>query len=426
MKFNLYLVSLAIALCISLFFACTSELELPPSPDEYVEPPSSSVSQDYCVSDTEKQCLPAPEDGHCSDGWHLLSYCPYNNSSSSNTGSSSSNNIGSSSSSDNSSSSNSIILVTGDFDFRLFGNSASSNRIYFLNTTNVYVSITEGGNGKLLSTLAITDAAAAAGCDDDIAYKITGGGLTDADIPVSRPPAPSPTGLRFTEPGEITAVAVVTCNDEEIILKEVTARVVPDPTLTACPAQILPSTYVAKTKKEYVKDIISVRDDLGERCGDVTYALGTSPTTSPDSDSLSFASNTIPTGQRDLTITASVQCTGVTVPSRSCPVSVFVANNYIKFEDIDVRKPFSTGTTVIELLDTYGSGPNPPSADKFGCGSPSISSVQFKLNNGAGQTIGSWKEVQISTYPPDYKTNGNRILVEMIGGTAECLVATWP
>lgn len=399
MKFNLYFISLAIALCISLFFACTSELELPVHPDNYVEPSSSSVSQDWCVSDT--QCRPAPVDGHCDDGWNLASYCSYSSSSSGNTGSSSSNNVGSNSSSsgDNSSSSSSIILATGDFDFRIFSNDNKSGRIYFLNTTNVYVTTNaNGGNGKLLSTLTKTAAAIAAGCGD-IAYKITGGGFTNENVPISKQPAePSPTGLIFTESGEITAVAVITCNDEEIIWGEVTARVVPDPTLTACPAQILPSTYVAKTKKEYVKDLISVRDDLG-RCSDVTYALGTSTTIS--TDSLNFAAYS--GQQNNLNITARVTCNGVTAALApvSCPISVFVADRYIEFVECKKTKEattptytFSTGTTIFDYRCQ-----KPDTEYYIKCSAASTTPVFTLEAEGYTKTTSSWGGANLPGYP---------------------------
>jgi len=417
MKFNPYLISFALVLCISLFFACTSDLGLPPSPDKFVEPSSGSVSQDWCVSSVMGLCQ-LPVDDHCPAGWDLTSYCPYNSSSSSNARSSSSNNVGpnSSSSSNEVSSSSSFIDLglIGDFEFRNFDYSSGSSKIYFLNTGNMHSSTTgAGGSGKLYNTLKITNAVAA-NCDTAITIEATIGS-TIINIPFVTPPLTS----QVTVPGELTAHAVATCDGKKDTLRTTTATVVSDPTLTDCPAQILPSKYVAKTKKEYVKGLISLRDNYG-RCNDVTYTPGN------NADSLNFA-NLAGLQTPSLNVTASVQCNGgVTVTPRNCPVSdVVVADNYFKFNHIDdPKESISLGTTVIELLDGYGDGGDKV-ADKFGCNSDGGTKNKYKLNNGAFVDVGSWKEVQISAYPPSYKENGNRFLVEATGGNLKCIVAEW-
>jgi len=418
--FSHYMLFIAV-LCISLFFACTSNIELPLSPDEKFGVPSSgSVLHYWCVSEDLRQCQ-EPVDDHCpDDSWNLVSNCRFNSSSSSNTGSSSSNNVGpnSSSSSDEvSSSSSSIDLgLTGDFEFRNFDYSKNGNRIYWLNTGNMHSSTTgAGGNGKLYNTLKITNAVAA-NCDTAITIEATIGS-TIINIPFVTPPATS----QVTVPGELTAHAVATCDGKKDTLRTTTATVVSDPTLTDCPAQILPSTYVAKTKKEYVKGLISLRDNY-ERCNDVIYAPGN------NADSLNFAA--LPAGPQtpSLNITASVQCTGgVTVTHKNCPVSgVVVADNYFKFDhEGGTKESISNGTTVIEVLDGYdkiqggviiGKAP----VTRLGCELNPAGSGELSIKINGGATITNyWVEATL----PAYATNGNRILLEKITPSpAVCIV----
>jgi hypothetical protein len=211
MKFNSYHVFLAVLLCISLFFSCTSNIELPPHPDSFVEPGGSSSSLTYNSSSNEE--------------------------SSSSTGSSSS-------SSPDIPSSSSIPEpeITGFFEFRNFDYSSSSSKIYFLGTSI---------SSKIHNTLAIinTDEAEC----DAIVIEVTGGGLTGM------------TGV-VIETGEISASAVATCHGEKITLQTATATVVSDPVFSEC---ALPSTYVYKS--ESVKNLVTVENNYG-RCANIEYA----------------------------------------------------------------------------------------------------------------------------------------------------------
>lgn len=382
MKTLFHCIPLAAVLCVSLFFACSSDLELPVSPDKLV----------MCAYEEEKVCGPL-DNGKCHDGGKLVQACPYGSSnsgdgSSSSGGGGSSSSIGGSSSSGGASSSSGNYIspeIEGDFKFR-HPDYDSSSIIYYLGTNNMYVSATpssEGGLGKLYnSPLKITNADEA-GCGD-ITIEVTGlEGLTTMP---TRTEAPA----TVSQPGKIIAYAVAICAGKKDTLRIDSATVVPDPTFSEC---IFPSTYVWKDEH-----LVEVNNTYG-RCTDATY---------------SPAAYTV--GQ-----TSIIASCGTHTKTCSLP-GVIVATNHIKLNSIDTqRELFSTGTTVIELLDDYDG----KVADKFACGTKT-GTPQFKLNNGALQSVGSWKEVQISAYPPDYRTNGNRVLVEITGGTAECLIATWP
>jgi len=98
--------------------------------------------------------------------------------------------------------------------------------------------------------------------------------------------------------------------------------------------------YVAKTKKEYIKNLVSVVDDFG-RCKGVKYTLtqtgggpGAGNFASITGDSISFATSSS-SGQRTLNITARDTCsiisgtTTTTIPlSKSCQISVYLAEDY--------------------------------------------------------------------------------------------------
>jgi hypothetical protein len=198
----------------------------------------------------------------------------------------------------------------------------------------MHVSSTPTGTSQLYNSLSITNSEAAL-CGQ-ISIEITGGGLTSI--------AGEPNQTRTAAIGTITAKAVATCNGAKVELATATATVVDDPILTACPTPTLPFNYVAKTKQEPVSGLISLDHNYG-RCGNVAYALGSSSST----DFLNFAAYS---GQQNLNVTASVSCaSGVTVTSRSCPISVFVADRHIEgFIECNETPHFSlsTGTTIFE------------------------------------------------------------------------------
>jgi len=345
MKFFPYYMVLAIAFGISLFFACSADLELPVDPDHFVE----QGPQGYCVYDGIEGCFPL-ENGQCLDGGHKVTSCP--NSSSSEEGSSSSAALNNSSSStggsssggysSSSSSSSGLIpppkINDGFFGFRNFDYDSSGSKIYFLKTNNMYESHTEDGNSKFFNTLDITNKVEAK-CDS-IKTEVTGlKGYTSMPIP--------PTPAVVDTVGKIIAYAVVTCNGKKDTLATDTAMVVDDPVLVGdCPSLPL---HVAKGKKEFVEGI-SLKDNYG-RCGAVNYTLG--GTSSPDSITIS---NIGPSGTQSLSIVAGVSCSStpsVTVAPKQCPTSVFVADRYIGVVTCGETAPntftLSTGTNLFEF-----------------------------------------------------------------------------
>jgi hypothetical protein len=82
--------------------------------------------------------------------------------------------------------------------------------------------------------------------------------------------------------------------------------------------------YVARTKKESIKDLVFVENDNG--CEAITYTLESS--SSAIGDSISFATYSLG-AQPTINITAKTQC-GSTALTTTCPISVFVAEEYIK------------------------------------------------------------------------------------------------
>jgi hypothetical protein len=80
---------LAVVLCAMLPFSCSTGIDMPKSPAEFTEPAapgtsssgggssSSTTFYDYCVFDTEGECLDGPID-ECPPGGTLGNSCPYN------------------------------------------------------------------------------------------------------------------------------------------------------------------------------------------------------------------------------------------------------------------------------------------------------------------------------------------------------------
>jgi len=91
--------------------------------------------------------------------------------------------------------------------------------------------------------------------------------------------------------------------------------------------------YVAKTKKEYIGDLVHVENDF-DRCEKIKYTLsGSSSITipaAPNDTIINFVSaSSVPSSssERSLTIKASVQC-GTQTITKDCPIKVVVADNY--------------------------------------------------------------------------------------------------
>jgi len=154
---------------------------------------------------------------------------------------------------------------------------------------------------------------------------------------------------------------------------------------------------VAKTKKEYLGDLVSVVNDY-DRCENVVYTLANSgnPNTMPliSGDSINFANYPSSSGTRTLNITASVTCTGFTVAPRTCPVPIeVVADKFAKIETCDnPRVKVGPVTTVVEISCIKNEEP----AKNFGCdnqeGSVFKQNDVFTLNGeNAGPKTQEWQ-----------------------------------
>jgi len=381
MKFNSYYIPLAVVLCISLFFACTSELELPVSPDKVL-----------CAYGNEKRCSSPPSDGKCRDGGELVQRCPYNSSSSggegnSSTGGSSSDTGGSSSSTGSSSSrgsSSSIsLVVTGHFEFRNFDyHDEVEKDVYYLGTKeNMYQSNDPDGHSQFFSNLEITNAPA-----DCSPIKIEVDGLGDlTEMPTVTDEYPT-----ISEPGIITATAVVNCASGRVVLKRAFATVVPDPTFECK----LPSIYVYRN--ETIKNLVTTVENNYGRCTDTDIRY--SPDHYPSSAS------TTPTQ-----FTVNVSCgPSITSPCSELTIDA-VASNYIKFNAAKRDTSVSTGSTVMELPIDGVKFPH-----KIQCESNSVK-FSFYVNKDPVTTDENWVQAPLDS--AQYLHNGNRILFETGQGT---------
>jgi len=388
MRLYPYYILLAIAFSITLFFACTPELDIPVDPDHFVEQTVCPEVDGWCDNKAGK-CY-RPECGKCNltDVW--VPDCPYVSSSSKGSSSSVSGSSGSSSSSVASSSSSLAINVTGSFEFRNPDYDSSGSKIYFLKTDSMFASSTVS-TSKLLNSLVITGSTCT-----PITIEVTGtAGLTT--MPTSNP-STSP----VTKDGGIRATAVTTCNGEKIILKTDSATVVPDPTFSdEC---ILPSYYVYKN--ETVKDLVTVEDIYGRcKASGITY----SPSTYPSS---------VSTTAQNFSTTASC---GPATKTCSWTSKIIVASNYVEFLKKDTHYKVSSGSTVIQMPITD------PLQNRLGCeyANPpgGTANIVFKLtvngfevnqNGNQNWWVNSFK------FEPTYTTNGNRILFETQNNGLEC------
>jgi len=94
-KFRHFFMPLAAFFCISLFFSCSSDVEMPPPPDNPIS--SSAQVWSYCVYPEIEMCYPGSYSACPSIGGELRDDCPYSSSVQSSSGGS---NVGNSSSSE--------------------------------------------------------------------------------------------------------------------------------------------------------------------------------------------------------------------------------------------------------------------------------------------------------------------------------------
>jgi len=319
----------------------------------------------------------------------LLEGCPVVSSSS----------AGGSSSSHSSSSSGPHIpepIVTGEFVFRNFSYSSGSSGVYYLNTS-MHTSANDVGTSNLHNSLVISNKNDAI-CGD-ITIEISGGGLT------SIPGVPNQ--IYTSAEGQITAIAVATCNETRKELKTATATVVPDPVWTCS----LPSSYIHKD--ESITNAVSIEHNY-DRCNNGTAAYSLDGTTF--AASLNLASRA---GQT-LNITSRLQCSGVQQQKACSPTPIYVAENIQSIGHTNNFSVSSNGGTII-VISFSGVLPH-----KVGCNGgawangcvdtqdmPILNTHcgYFSFNINKTQVLGRyWGDTSLDI--ENYSNNGNRILFE--------------
>jgi len=227
--------------------------------------------------------------------------------------------------------------------------------------------------------------------------------------------------------GTVEAVAVATCNGKEVELKNVTATIVANPSLSDC---VLPSTYLHKG--DILTNLATINDNYG-RCT-VDYDVASF---SPSSSSVSKppVGATLPLTNysgKTITVRAQAKCTGVTTtPSpKNCPATAAaVAENYVQFtkdDDSNPKELFSKGFTVIGMKMTITqTGIGCEYSDSNQNGKPN---VVFYITTPAGR-VGSegsptgkqpWWTTLTPMLPANYTSNGNRILFETQNEGLQC------
>ena len=390
---------LLLALFVVLFFACSNDgLDVKTPEKQFcsvVEQGQSkcySVSKEICdalVGTVVESCTPeiSSSSAEVIGGESSSSGEVDGSSSSGEVGdSSSSGEVGDSSSSDGDGDSSSSVVVGsssssdsvptprangGSISFRRFDYSSSSSTIYFLGTNNMYVSTSNPGDGKLFNNNLAIENAVDAKCGD-ITFEVTIGNGSPVTMPTASP------GLPVNTPGEITAKAVATCNGKKYELAEATATVVPNPSFSDCnPA---PQKYVYRG--EAITDLVSLNYNYN-RCGNITYSPATYSSSS---------------GDLSRNITASVSCSSSSSVTRSCPVSVFVADRNIGgFVECGKDFTLTNGTTVFE----YRCGED-GTQYYIKCSSDD---ANFKLSaDGFTETTSTWGGANLPGYPDPYPT----------------------
>ena len=302
-------------------------------------------------------------------------------------------------------------IVSGVFEFRNFNYSSSSSKIYFLPANNMYVSSSPppSGQGKLYSTLAITNAVDA-DCGN-ITVEVTGGGLP-AIMPSAQP------GETANIAGDITATAVANCNNVKKELAVATATVVPNAAFGDC---VLPSIYVYRN--EPVRDLVVVENNYG-RCPTIRYT----PQNYPNSASSNATTFSTTASCQGGTLTGNRVCSGL---------SINVAQNNLQINHTNFFSA-SSGSTVIEIdlpvlpekigcrggqwvngcIDSLPGGNDPPALSTH-CGYFSF------LINKVSVPGRYYADTEIDA--ASYSNNGNRILLESNQGViTECQIITPP
>jgi len=172
--------------------------------------------------------------------------------------------------------------------------------------------------------------------------------------------------------------------------------------------------YVAKTKKEYIGDLVSLKGNT-DGCGNITYALTQqSNSISITGDTISFA-GVSSSSSRTINIRASVQC-GTGAPlTKECSIDVVVADNFAKIETChNPRVPVGPGKTTVEI--TCSDGNTPAQTIGCDCASPPNTNTDdwsatnmFTVNGTKAQGSGCWATAPI---PAAVVVGINRVLIE--------------
>jgi len=198
------------------------------------------------------------------------------------------------------------------------------------------------------------------------------------------------------------------------------------PTLSDCSSF---PYYVAKTKKEYIGDLVTLEGNTNG-CEKITYTLSGSSSISITGDSISFTSaSSVPSSssERSLTIKASVSCGGTQPLTKDCPIKVVVADKFAEMKSCVSGEAdkisIGSGSTIFEVSCVNSSG---SPVTKIGCdnkqGNFTHPDDVFTLNNikatvPGGGTSG-WAEIAI---PGDIANNNIKRVMIIYNKEMKCI-----
>ncbi|MCL2282510.1 MAG: hypothetical protein FWC26_04250 [Fibromonadales bacterium] len=296
--------------------------------------------------------------------------------------------------------------ISGKFEFRLFAYSSSGSRIYFFGTaTNSNMresqtleppegSASSANSGKLLNTLAITNAAAA-GCVGNITVESTLDGEAFTILPSG---GNAGSGAVVNKAGILISKAYATCNGVKKLLATTEAEVVANPSW----GDYKFPAYVQRG--ESVQNIVTVNDNYG-RCATINYSTASYPNTnSPTPSPTTFSTN--------------ASCSAIT-GNKACSGSITVAQNIAKITGKcggDNRVNIPAGSTVLDIT-CHNEDSNTPHT--LACWTDNVE-VELTYNG----TVRSF--MNYASYPliaEDVKVEeGFRALILKSSGSIECAV----